>query len=310
MTPERIAAAMRAFAAGDALGVPWEGRRPDEIDPAAITTFPAIREGWAPGETSDDTDQMLLVAELLVDTGGDPTASLFMERLAAAGDAIRGIGPTTRRALEHFRSTGTLPPVGSGPAQRATNGAAMRMLPVGLMTPTADADRRRELTRTLSIATHQAPEAIGAACLFTAMASSALEGEPISAVLDAARGEAEWVAAEHAPLPEVMAALDGRWAPGIEGVHLDADQTMAAVVYVVAVSASVLPSSGRDLGSALVHAVTLGDDTDTVAALVGGILGARAPEQLDTLDWLDVVVYSPRPDLPAALHELRSRSRR
>jgi ADP-ribosylglycohydrolase len=101
-SPERIAAAMHAFAAGDALGVPWEGRRPDEIDRAAITAFPPLRDGWARGETSDDTDQMLLVAELLVDTGGDPTASLFMERLAAAGDAIRGIGPSTRRALAHF----------------------------------------------------------------------------------------------------------------------------------------------------------------------------------------------------------------
>jgi ADP-ribosylglycohydrolase len=302
MTPERIAAAMHAFAAGDALGVPWEGRRPDEIDLAAITTFPPIREGWAPGETSDDTDQMLLVAELLVDTDGDPTAALFMERLAAAGDAIRGIGPSTRRALAHFRATGTLPPVGSGSEQRATNGAAMRMLPVGLMTPAADADRRRELTRTLSIATHQAPAAIGAACVFTAMASSALEGSSISDVLDVARAEADWVASEHAPLPEVVAALDGRWAPGSEGVHLDADQTMAAVVYVV--SATDSTSAGGDLGSALVHAVTLGDDTDTVAALVGGILGARTPEQLDTLDWLDVVVYSPRPDLAAGLHDL------
>jgi ADP-ribosylglycohydrolase len=151
----------------------------------------------------------------------------------------------------------------------------------------------------LSIATHQAPVAIGAACVFTAMVSAALEGASTSAVLDAARAEAAWVAGVHAPLPEVAAALDGRWAPGSEGVHLDADPTMAAVVHVVA--------SGDDLGAALIHAVTLGDDTDTVAALAGGILGARAPSQLDAIDWLDVVVYSPRPDLAAGLHGLRSR---
>lgn len=36
----RIRAGMTAFAAGDALGVPWEGRPPHEIDPGEVTDIP------------------------------------------------------------------------------------------------------------------------------------------------------------------------------------------------------------------------------------------------------------------------------
>jgi tetratricopeptide (TPR) repeat protein len=58
----RIRAGLLTFAAGDALGVPWEGRTPGEIDSEQITVLPA-RDGWPRGATSDDTAQLLLVAE-------------------------------------------------------------------------------------------------------------------------------------------------------------------------------------------------------------------------------------------------------
>jgi ADP-ribosyl-[dinitrogen reductase] hydrolase len=292
---ERIAAAMLAFAAGDALGVPWEGSAPEAIDPAAIPSLPARRWGWPRGATSDDTAQVLLVAELLADTGGHPTSEQFMVRLADAAEEIRGIGPTTGRALKHFRETGRLPE--PDPAQRPTNGAAMRMLPVGWTTPATDPELRRELTRTLAVGTHQAPQAIGAACVVTAMGSWAIDGVSIEAVLTAAASEVEWVARHHADLPAVRAALAGEWRPPTAGVDLDAAQTVAAIVHVL--------RSAPDLATALPLAVSLGGDTDTVAAMVGGILGARTPGRVRELEWLTLVDFEERPHLAARLHELR-----
>ncbi|MGH3392007.1 MAG: ADP-ribosylglycohydrolase family protein [Actinomadura sp.] len=292
---ERIAAAMLAFAAGDALGVPWEGSEPDAIDPARIPDVPAASWGWPRGATSDDTAQMLLVAELLADTDGDPSPERFMGRLADAAAGIRGIGPTTGRAIEHFRETGSLPE--PDPGQRPTNGAAMRMLPVGWATPATDTKLRRELTRTLAIGTHQAPQAIGAACVVTAMGSWAIEGVGVEAVLDAAAAEVEWVARRHADLPAVRDALTGAWRPPTAGVTLDAAETVAAIVHVL--------RTAPDLATALPFAVSLGGDTDTVAAMVGGILGARAPGQVDELGWLPLVDFERRPDLATRLRELR-----
>ena len=128
---------------------------------------PAPDRGWPRGATSDDTAQMLLVSQLLADSDGLPMAEQFMARLAAVIDEIRGIGPSTSQSIEHYRRTGTLPDAGS--SQRPTNGAAMRMPPVGWMSPAGDDEFRRELTRVLAIGTHQAPAAIGAACVVTAM---------------------------------------------------------------------------------------------------------------------------------------------
>ena len=53
----RIRAGLLTFAAGDALGAPWEGRTPGEIDLEQITVLPA-RDGWPRGEASDDTALM------------------------------------------------------------------------------------------------------------------------------------------------------------------------------------------------------------------------------------------------------------
>ena len=110
---DRIAAAMLAFAAGDALGVPWEGSPPGNIPAERIRLVPAPDRGWPRGATSDDTAQMLLVSQLLADSDGRPTAEQFMARLAAVIDEIRGIGPSTSQSIEHYRRTGTLPDAGS-----------------------------------------------------------------------------------------------------------------------------------------------------------------------------------------------------
>ena len=294
---ERIGAAMLTFAAGDALGVPWEGSDPAAIDVTAIPTVPAAPWGWPRGATSDDTAQMQLVAELLAETDGRPTPEQFVARLADAADQIRGIGPTTGRALEHFRRTGTLPE--PDPDQRPTNGAAMRMLPVGWMTPASAAGPRRDLVHALAVGTHQAPQAIGAACVVAAMASWALEGVGTDTVLGIARSELDWVAHHDADLPAVSAALAGEWQPPTEGVGLDAAETVAAVVHVV--------RTAPDLATALPMAVALGGDTDTVAALVGGILGGATPDEVRELGWLPLVDVDERPDLGGRLHELRRR---
>ena len=60
-----------------------------------------------------------------------------------------------------------------------------------------------------------------------------------------------------------------------------------------------------DLVSALPYAVSLGGDTNTVAALVGGILGAQTPDRVAGLGWLDLIDFQPRPDLAERLAELR-----
>jgi ADP-ribosylglycohydrolase len=110
----RIAAAMRAFIVGDALGVPWEGRPPEDVDRERLFELPASH-GWPQGATSDDTAQMMLVSRLLAETSGRPTAAQFVSRLHAAAAEIRGLGPTTKASLTRFAETGELSPPPADP---------------------------------------------------------------------------------------------------------------------------------------------------------------------------------------------------
>lgn len=290
----RIRAALVSYAAGDAAGVPWEGCRAAEIPRTGIDELPR-RGDWPPGATSDDTALTLLVAEYLRDRGPVVDEADFLTRLAAAAPHIRGIGPSTHAAVERFRAGGALH-AESGD----TNGAAMRVLPIGWAI--ADDDLRRTVTAGLSRTTHGAAPAVAAACIASAMASAAVDGTP---PLDAATIEIDWVTREftHVNLRPVRAAVEGRWRPGVDGVSLDAVDAVAAVVHAVRHALTRrLP-----IAEALRYAVSLGGDTDTAAAIAGGILGGRAPRPPD-IPWLERVEL---PDsatldgLSAALSALR-----
>jgi ADP-ribosylglycohydrolase len=271
-TRDRIRSGLVAFAAGDAAGVPWEGSAAHAIDSARIDEIPR-RGDWPPGATSDDTALTMLVADYLADRGAVVDEAEFLTRLGAAVPGIRGIGPSTHAAVIRYRTTGSLH-ADTGD----TNGAAMRALPIGWAV--ADDGRRRDVTVGLSRTTHGAPGAVAAACIATAMASAAVDDRP---VLEAAAREVEWAEANlrGAQLKPISCAVDGTWRSSPEGVSLDAVETLAAVV---SVARRVVHD---DLGvtEALRHAIGLGGDTDTVAAIAGGIIGSRETGNPD-IPWL------------------------
>jgi hypothetical protein len=133
----RIRAGVLAFAAGDALGLPWEGRPPGEIDPDQVAVMPA-RDGWPRGATSDDTAQLLLVTRHLVANGGRVSERVFLAELSRDLPAMRGAGPTTRAAVSRYHQTGEIRAISGD-----TNGALMRILPAGWAIPATHADRRQ-----------------------------------------------------------------------------------------------------------------------------------------------------------------------
>jgi ADP-ribosylglycohydrolase len=296
----RIRAGLVTFAAGDALGVPWEGQPPHKIAPDQIAAIPA-RYDWPPGATSDDTAQTLIVARHLVDTGGQPSEREFLDQLSRDLPAMRGAGPSTTAAVDRYRQTGQL-----HAASGDTNGALMRILPAGWASPVTHAERRRDVVTRLTRATHGGPAATAAACAVAAMASYAVEGCPARALITVALDEFEHALRDHSAAAVLMetaeAAGQGTWRAGAEGVPLGAVETLAAVLHVLA-------TCGDDVDRAMRYAVGLGGDTDTVAAITGGILGCRSAEV--TIGWLDRVTL---PDtkaldrLAGGLHQVRRAS--
>jgi ADP-ribosyl-[dinitrogen reductase] hydrolase len=277
VSSERIRAGIVAFAAADAFGAPWEGMPPERLREADLAAIPR-REDWPLGATSDDTAQLILTARVLGGAEQDLQRA-FIELLADELPRMRGAGPTSTAAVRRWRATGR-----SEATSGATNGAAMRALPIGWAIPSADPERRRTAVMAISRATHGAPGALVAAGVVAAMGSWTLDRTPTEAICERAIPEAEALRdaleaeIELAPLE---AAARGMWTPPPAGVSLDAIETVAAVLDVLA--------REKGLADSIEMAVRLGGDTDTVAAITAGVLAGQGAEPAEELPWLGLV---------------------
>jgi len=112
-------------------------------------------------------------------------------------------------------------------------------------------------------------------------------------LLEAATGEARKAAqaiATDARLAETLTQVSaGTWEPPADGISLDPYETVAAVLWCA--------TRATSLRSGLVSAIELGGDTDTVAALVGGLMGCKltAGQVRAELPWHRLVVL-PEPE--------------
>lgn len=257
-----IHAGLVAFACGDAAGVPWETRRPEEIDAQAIASLPQHR-GWPAGAVSDDTTFLLSTAQTLA--AGDLSPRALLARLAADLPCARGAGRTSRAAIERFVRTGA-----TRAEDGATNGAAMRALPIGWASPAAEVDHRVRIGIDFARATHGDPSAVLAAVAVAAMGTWSVEAAPIDAIIDRALAEARLAAgllgAGASLLAPIEGAARGRWRAPAEGVPFQGIETVAAVVLVL--------RAARSTEDCIVRAVCLGGDTDTTAAIAAGIFAA------------------------------------
>jgi hypothetical protein len=114
------------------------------------------------------------------------------------------------------------------------------------------------------------------------MAAWALEQHPVDAVIAAGLREAEDLAQQYALDPATLQPLHratrGDWPPNTAEPTLDALTTVASVLHVL--------REARGLATAMKHAVALGGDTDTTAAIVGGIFGCQLEDVASQIPWL------------------------
>jgi len=291
---QRIRSGILCYAAGDALGAPVEGSSPvSKVDWRQLVTM--RRSNWPQGATSDDTHQMLIVGHLLSELKRAPTKQEFLAALSREFDGMRGVGPTTSAAVASYRAGKSASP------QSATNGAVMRSLPIGWATPVTDQGQRRNWAARLTKSTHDSEVAVACATIVAEMTSWAIEGVPVSQVVEAGVKEAHYFgsldASLKADLKQVVDASAGCWHVPSGGVTLDSVMTVAAVVHILATSAA-------DVTAAVEKAISLGGDTDTTAAIVGGILGSRSEDAAESIPWLQTLNFPDGYDLEIIARQL------
>lgn len=265
---DRFAGCLLGLAVGDALGAPYEGLTGLDIfyrfgPPAGIVTNPS-------GDTlyyTDDTEMMIGVAETLAECGTIDEARL-VRAFADNYHPERGYGQGARKVIERmcrgkdWRALAlTVFPGGS-----FGNGAAMRVAPVGLLFA-GDADEVWRQADASARPTHTHPVGVEGAQVLALAVSLLTLSETFGrkafyrALLDrAVTEEFRWhlrVAAKLRPGDPVSGL----------GSTLHAHRSVVTAI-------ACFAGAPDDFESAVGLAIGLGDDTDTVAAMAGALVGA------------------------------------
>ena len=282
-------AAILGHLVGDAIGVPYEfGHHIETVELRGHGTH-----NQPPGTWSDDGALLLALLDSLMSAGFDPedqgrrALAWADEGRYAPGRLVFDIGNTTSAALARLRNGVAAIHAGPTGERDQGNGSLMRILPLGLIdVPSKDAELV-ERAHLASRVTHGYPSCQVACALYVLIARTLVEhpgGEPEAALaLATDRLIGVYVAqpAFASVLRELLAHRSSVRKPG-GGWVLDS--------FWSAWEAFANAGSYRD---AIVNAVRYGNDTDTTAAIAGGLAGIRwgLDEALGGIpaEWLDAL---------------------
>lgn len=287
---DRAIGALAGVAVGDALGMPSQTMTRKDIAAAygRITDFVApiddhpVSHGLQAATVTDDTEQTLLLADLLIRSKGRFDDHAWARALVdwEADVRKRGLrdllGPSSKRALDALLSD--VPATESG-CKGTTNGAAMRIAPVAIATPPDDAEAFVARVAEACRVTHNTREAIAAAAAVAMVISRGIGGANFETALPdalaAARRGGGWGAAEGEA--DMAGRIEAALALACSGSEADLAHdigTSVASRESVATAFGIVRLAKSDPWRAAVIAANIGDDTDTIGAIACAMSGA------------------------------------
>ena len=291
---DRAVGALYGLAIGDALGMPTQlmsrtgiAERYGVIDRfRAADAWHPLAGGLPAGHITDDTEQALLLARLLIEGHGHVAPGIFARALVEWEDDMRArgsldlLGPSTKRAVQAVLDG---EPLATAGRFGTTNGAAMRVTPVGILRTWQPTDIFVDLVAETSFVSHNTGVAIAGAAAVAAAVSAGIDGANLEAAVEAAVEAAQvgatrgyWVAAADVA-SRIRLAIDLADPADVDGsltrLYEIVGTSLATQESVPAVF-GILATFPDDPWSAVCSAASLGGDSDTVAAMAGAIGGA------------------------------------
>ena len=328
----RAYGALAGLALGDALGMPTQAMSPEQIR-AVYGHITGLVDGdasqpYAPGmpagSVTDDTEQALLVSSLLVRGRGSSSgrvaldAGEFAHALLAWEDSMieRGsldlLWPSTKAALERVRA-GEDPLTVGGTG--TTNGAAMRVTPIGIAMPTADPEAFADAVWSSCQVTHATRQGFQSAALVAAAVSFGIDAARSPSLdlrsllwkalsyVDSLPERGAWT-----PDPDVVAATRRAMQlvanPASSSLECLVEQVGTSVASAQAIPMAFALLARDPSPQALLDAANIGGDTDTIGAIAGAILGAALGFEVFVGRGLAQVELASHLDLPSVALEL------
>ena len=307
---EKIYGCLMGVGIGDAMGMPTEFLSLTQIREhfGEVRTFEPAPP-WHPlahlpaGNMTDDTEQTLAIAKMIIEkpefSVGDVADAILQWAEEIAPDDLDKMGPSTNYALKHLRAGHD--PHGTG-LRGNTNGAAMRIAPIGCIHPGRPQDVIEDVLKTC-IPTHLTDVAVAGASAVAAGVSEALgpdadldsiieamlwgaeEGEERAreAIRISTKGRIPWEVISSQINPSLMQRM--KWAIELaektEGtlaqrrdVLVCSIGTGVLMIETVPLVVGLVKIAKGDPYTAIMLATNAGGDADSISSIAGGICGA------------------------------------
>lgn len=259
-------------AVGDALGVPFEKKLSNFeglVEWDGKTYLGSEHHKLLPGQYSDDTQMSLMVAESLIENHGfnpDDLSARYQDWLISG--RARGYGKTTLLAVQNLQNGKHWSE--SGVAGSTGNGTAMRAAPFGVYFRN-DLYSLINICKIDSAITHASEEAEAGSIAIALAAAYAVNNDlenllekiweklPSSKVKSTIYSLGSLIDSDYIPPEQSLRIL---------GTKADVRETVPAALYCFL--------KYDNYHEAVVAAIKAGGDTDTTAAVVGALFGAKS----------------------------------
>lgn len=248
-------------AVGDAIGLTFEGCMPD------VSRVPAVRGGGQfdlpLGGVTDDTLMMLALLETFGECGAFDREVFLQKVICSVRQEPVSFGRTTR-ALVSFLEMGFFPDCAARCVDMlfgsCTNGSVMRTLPVGLALQNPADEARR-----VSAFSHVSSAACDACEVVSCVAAGLVGGRSKEEVFEG--------------VPDRY--LRGELVPSVDAL----EATRCALVCF---------RDGADFSDVISRVLRLGGDSDTIAAIAGGLAGIFYGFDAIPTEWVDALLIRDR----------------
>lgn len=275
---ERARGSFIGLAVGDALGSPTEGKTPDQISKqwGRVTDFLSDDQGG-----SDDTEYALFSAQLLLQKNRELTsadvASAWRRDIIKSNNAYKGAGFSEMLAIQNLL-IGLQPPQSGQHLHSWSDGLAMRVAPFGIVSA-GDPQFAAHLANIDGSVSHSG-EGIYSGQAVAAAVAMAMAGASLDNIIQSALDfipKDSWTASSI-----TRAVKIGNDASDVWNALAPLHQLLACSYYfwtdvapeAVGLAFGIIAAARGKFEDAVLGAVNIGRDTDTIAAIAGAICGA------------------------------------
>jgi len=291
---ERIAGGIFGVAVGDALGLSVEFRDREYLKEHPVTTI----KGYGtyllpPGAWSDDTSLTLCTVDALLE-GYSPEriAAKFLmwfnEGLWTPYGTAFDIGRTTRKALLRLEAGVSPLEAGLDGMWDNGNGSLMRIFPVVAFVKNKPMEEQLRIVHEVSSITHKHPISLIACGIYTQIVVRILEGFSKEDAIKEGISVSRDYYLKDSRMKDYLDHFDRIF----ESIIFDArEEEISSSGYVVDTLETALWCFTRtnSYKQAVLKAVNLGGDTDTVGAVTGGLAGAYYSIEQIPKEWIEII---------------------